>query len=209
MSLAFERVSAAYGGRVVFANATLSLSGGTLMGLIGPNGAGKTTMMRIAAGLIAPTSGRVVRRGPVMYFGGEATLPGLCRADKWARIFGTTSSTRTRIGRLSRGTRQLFGLTMSLEGDGWSVGLLDEPWEGLDPNGARWLANALMRHCERGASVLISSHRLHDVAGVCSAYAFLSKGMRRVAMAEDLARAGKTVDAADLARAFDAFGGSP
>ncbi|MEX2271880.1 MAG: ATP-binding cassette domain-containing protein [Vicinamibacterales bacterium] len=205
MSLAFENVGAAYHRRTVFAGATFTMQPGTLMGLIGANGAGKTTLLRIAAGLIAPASGRVTASGRVMYFGGESTLPGQCRADEWAALFNAGSNTRARLGRLSRGTRQLFGLTVFLSNDVWDIGLLDEPWEGLDPNGSRWLAAALRRHRERGACVLISSHRLHDVADVCSAYTFLSAGALRVATAGDLARAGKAVDAADLARAFDAL----
>jgi ABC-type multidrug transport system ATPase subunit len=208
VSLAFRNVTAAYRKREVFSRATFSVPPGSLMGLIGPNGAGKTTMLRIAAGLVAPAAGRVLRQGALMYFGGEATLPGQCRADKWSRTFGVGSTTRTPLGQLSRGTRQLAGLTACLSGDAWTIGLLDEPWEGLDPNGARWLAAALRRHRERGACVLISSHRLHDVADVCSSYAFLSRGVLRVATQEDLSRAGKTLDAADLARAFEVFGGA-
>jgi ABC-2 type transport system ATP-binding protein len=118
------------------------------------------------------------------------------------------SATRTPLGRLSRGTRQLAGLTACLSTATWTIGLLDEPWEGLDPSGARWLAGALRRHRERGACIVISSHRLHDVADVCSAYAFLSRGVLRIATQEDLARAGKILDGADLARAFEVFGGT-
>lgn len=206
MSLRFDNVDAVYGRRPVFSGASFAMHAGTLMGLIGPNGAGKTTLLRIAAGLIAPAAGRVVRESAVMYFGGEATLPGQCRADKWSGVFGMASTTRTRLSRLSRGTRQLFGLNACLSTEAWSIGLLDEPWEGLDPNGARWLSMALRRHHERGASVLISSHRLHDVAGICGAYAFLAHGRLRLVAAGDLAAAGKVVDGADLARAFDRLG---
>jgi ABC-type multidrug transport system ATPase subunit len=201
-------VTAAYRKQQVFSGATFSVPPGVLMGLIGPNGAGKTTMLRIAAGLIQPAAGRVLRQGPLMYFGGEATLPGSCRADQWSRLFGVGSAPRTPLGRLSRGTRQLAGLTACLSTDSWTIGLLDEPWEGLDPNGARWLAGALRRHRERGACIVISSHRLHDVADVCSAYGFLSRGVLRIATQEDLVRAGKVLNGADLARAFEVFGGT-
>ena len=206
MSLRVENVGAVYRRRPVFSGASFSMPSGMLMGLIGPNGAGKTTLLRIAAGLIAPAAGRVVREGALMYFGGEATLPGQCRADRWSAQFGMTSTTRTRLSRLSRGTRQLFGLNACLAADAWTIGLLDEPWEGLDPNGARWLSMTLRRHRDRGACVLISSHRLHDVAGLCGSYAFLAHGQLRVVAAADLAAAGKVVDGADLARAFDRLG---
>ena len=209
MSLIFEGVGAAYRRRPVFSHASFAMPPGMLLALIGPNGAGKTTLLRIAAGLIAPAAGRVVREGAIMYFGGEATLPGHCRADKWASLSGTSSHTRTRLARLSRGSRQLFGLNACLSDDRWTVGLLDEPWEGLDPNGSRWLSATLRQHRERGACVLISSHRLHDAADVCSSYAFLSNGRLRVGAADELARAGGLVRAEDLARAFDVFGATP
>jgi ABC-2 type transport system ATP-binding protein len=207
MSLRLENVGAVYRRRPVFSGASLSVPSGTLTGLIGPNGAGKTTLLRIAAGLIAPAAGTVVREGALMYFGGESTLPGRCRADRWSAVFGLPSVSRTRLSRLSRGTRQLFGLNAWLSSDTWSIGLLDEPWEGLDPNGARWLTSALRRHRDRGACVLISSHRLHDVAGICASYAFLAHGQLRVLAASDLSVSGKVVDGIDLARAFDRTGG--
>lgn len=205
MSLQLACVTAAYRRRPVFENVDLRLRPGDLAGLIGPNGAGKTTLLRVAAGLIRPVVGDVLRDGPVMYFGGEQTLPGVCRADRWGRLFGVASASRRRMGQLSRGTRQLAGLAAALERDDWAIGLLDEPWEGLDPNGARWLSDLLRRHRDRGAAILISSHRLHDAADVCSRYSFLYKGVLRSATLADIARGHARVGAADLARAFDEF----
>jgi ABC-2 type transport system ATP-binding protein len=202
MSLRFLQVSAGYGRSQVLTGVTLNLAPGTLTGLIGPNGAGKTTMLRVGAGLIAPVAGRVIRDESVMYFGGEITLPGRCRAHRWTGLFGTASSIPTRMGRLSRGMRQLVALEALLSDCSWRVGLLDEPWEGLDPKGAQWLAGALERHRDRGAAVLVSSHRLYDVAGVCSSFAFLAGGTLRT-----LEPAGKPVDAGELARAFHMFAG--
>lgn len=203
MSLRIDQLAAGYRHHPVFDRATLLVPSGSIVGLIGPNGAGKTTMLRIAAGLIRPLSGAIVRTGAVMYFGGEMTIPGRCGARRWARLFGASSQTRKAIGHLSRGTRQLLGLTACLSRSDWAIGLFDEPWEGLDPAGARWLTTTLRHHRERGAAIVISSHRLHDAAEICSSFAFLARGTLHPVAAAELS-SGRP-DAADLTRAFDAF----
>ncbi|MDQ3070069.1 MAG: AAA family ATPase [Acidobacteriota bacterium] len=134
-----------------------------------------------------------------MYFGGEATLPGNARADAWSALFANPWPSARPLRQLSRGTRQLVGLTACLSRDDWAVGLLDEPWEGLDPDASGWLAGRLERHAARGASVLISSHRLHDVAGTCTSFAFLANGTLRFMRASDLAPESGQIDAACLA----------
>jgi len=203
MSLRLAGVSAAYRRRPVFENVRLFVGAGDVLGLIGPNGAGKTTLLRTAAGLIRPSAGRVVTDGVVMYFGGEATMPGRCRAGRWARLFGASAQSRKSLARLSRGSRQMLGLDAFLSRDDWTIGLLDEPWEGLDPFGARWLSRALRRHAERGAAIVISSHRLHDAAELCTSFAFLAGGTVRAMAAADIAGEDALVGASDLARAFE------
>ena len=205
MKLRLDGVTVLYGRRAIFENVTLRVPPRTIVGLIGPNGAGKTSLLRVGAGLIRPAIGTVVRDGRVMYFGGESTLPDRCRADRWARLFGTGTSSNRRLSKLSRGTRQLVGLSSVLTRDDWDIGLLDEPWEGLDPFGARWLTDLLRRHRNRGAAIVISSHRLHDAADVCSEFAFLSHGSLRTRPAHELAANAVTVAASDLARAFDRY----
>lgn len=205
MILRVDQLTAAYRGQPVFENATLSLDAGEVMGLIGPNGAGKTTLLRVIAGLIRPVRGRVERGGRAMYFAGEATLPAGSRADRWAALLGATSARKEPFRRLSRGTRQFEGLSAWLWRDDWALGLLDEPWEGLDPDGARWLGRELERHRARGAGTIVSSHRLHDVSEVCTSFTFLARGELRVMRAKDVAKAGGRVDAADLVGIFDAL----
>lgn len=199
MSLSLQGVGVRYGGRLVLRDATLEVYGGQIVGLLGPNGAGKTTLLRVAAGLVRPASGYVRHDGLVMYFGGEMTMPGGCRADRWARLVGGSSAESRRLRRLSRGTRQMVGLRATLGADDWTLGLLDEPWEGLDPAGATWLRETLHGHRRRGAGMIVSSHRLHDVAETCDAFAFLAQG--RLRMVGD--RFHPPSDAAMLMRLFD------
>lgn len=201
MSLSFEHVSAGYRGVAVWRDATFEAAAGEIVGLIGRNGAGKTTLLRIAAGLIRPERGRVTRNGAVIYFAGESTLPGDCRAVDWAAAVGASIVDRRRFRRLSRGTRQMIGLRAWLGTTDWSIALLDEPWEGLDPDGARWLQTSLSAHRARGAAMVVSSHRLHDVADVCDAFAFLTEGGLRVVRGAEMT--GGRVDGATLLRLFD------
>lgn len=202
MSLSFEHVSGGYRGVMAFHDATFEAAAGEIVGLIGRNGAGKTTLLRMAAGLIRPAGGRVTRSGPVIYFGGESTLPGECRAGRWAAAIGVSMADRRRFRRLSRGTRQMIGLRAWLATSDWSVALLDEPWEGLDPDGARWLQDSLLAHRARGAAVVVSSHRLHDVADVCDAFVFMTGGGLHVVRRAEMAGG---VDGATLLRMFDQF----
>jgi len=177
--LELAAVSKAFGEHRVLTNAWLQVRGGEAVGMIGANGAGKTTMMRIAAGLVRPDSGCVRRedeRLALRYFGGETTLPPHVTVRGWASLFGRRLDDRRRIGQLSRGNRQLLGLDLVLSGAGADIILLDEPWEGLDPNGSEWLTGRLSRWRDESAAVLISSHRLHDLDSVCTRFVMLEDG---------------------------------
>ncbi len=207
MTLRLQSVGACYQDAAVFTNVSVELGPGEILGVIGPNGAGKTTLLRMVAGLIRPHSGRITRDSRVMYFGGEATLPGGCRAHRWSALLDAPTPHRKTLRRLSRGTRQMVGLSAWLTRDDWMLGLLDEPWEGLDPRGAQWLQAEIERHRARGASLIVSSHRLHDVSAVCTAYGFLARGTFRSLAASEVSASGGRADAADLTRVFDETAG--
>jgi ABC-2 type transport system ATP-binding protein len=80
------------------------------------------------------------------------------------------------MGILSRGTRQRVGLEAMLASDRASLFLFDEPWEGLDPDASRWLSDRLSAKKRAGAAIVVSSHRIHDLASVCDRCAFLVGG---------------------------------
>ena len=174
-------VDVAYGDLPALRGVDLVVEPGETLSVVGANGAGKTTMLRIAAGLVVPDAGlvRMLKangRIAVRYFGGERTLPPAVSRKRWARWFGVPGQDRRLLGRLSRGSRQLFGLQMTLARGDADVILLDEPWEGLDPNGAAWLTERVDEWRRRGAALLISSHRLHDLSSACTRFVLLQDG---------------------------------
>lgn len=195
----------------------VSLSAGRheVVGIIGPNGAGKTTLLRMLLGLIrgpgvvtlegvsVPAGLARVRVG---YFGGESTVPPGVRARRWRQVFrGVDPGADNRAARImSRGTRQLLGLGTVLTVPDLDLIVLDEPWEGLDPDAARWLSSVITARRDGGACVLVSSHRLHDLAGVCDRYLFLDQGRLTEVATADLAPDG-AVTADALLAAFDAL----
>jgi len=176
--LELAAVSKAFGAQRVLNQVWLQVRSGETVGLIGSNGAGKTTLLRIAAGLVRPDAGSVRwdARPVVRYFGGEITLPSDVGVRRWASLFGQRIDDGRRIGDLSRGNRQLLGLRLVLGGTDADILLLDEPWEGLDPNGSDWLTDNLTRWRDRGAALLLSSHRLHDLDSICTRFVMLEAG---------------------------------
>jgi ABC-2 type transport system ATP-binding protein len=211
-------VTARYGNREIFHDVSFELRGGQALGVIGPSGTGKTTLLRLLVGLLTPAAGHIrldgldprhaVTRCGVGYFAGEATLPGNVRAAHWGTL-GTGDAVmveRRRMRLLSRGTRQLLGLRTALGRQHLRLVVLDEPWEGLDPDAARWLSTMVETKRDRGAAVVLSSHRLHDLAGVCDAYLFLFNQSARLMKAHEIAPVGP-VTPATLVDVFDRLRG--
>ncbi len=180
--------------------------------------ANQLTLLRVLVGLIRPEAGEVrvggllprdaVPRIPIAYFAGEATLPGSVRARDWGALGNgdAVSVDRRRIRILSRGDRQLLGLRTVLSRPNPRLVVLDEPWEGLDPDASRWLSTVIEAKRDRGAAIVLSSHRLHDLAGVCDTYLFLINRQSTVLRSQEISVVGP-VTAALLMDVFDRLRG--
>jgi len=214
LAVSVRDLSFQYGRRLVFQGVSFDLAAGQAAGVIGPNGSGKTTLLRAIAGCLTPRSGEIringltprdaLGRTGVAYFAGDATLPGPVRATKWGSLGNGDAVTpdRRRIRALSRGTRQLLGLRTVLGRHPLGLIVLDEPWEGLDPDAGRWLSTMIETKRDRGAAVILSSHRLHDLAGLCDVYLFLLPHQATMVRAHEIAPVGP-VTADHLVKVFD------
>lgn len=218
ITLAVRDLSVQYGRRLVFQGITFELSSGHCLGVIGANGSGKTTLLRAIVGCLTPRAGEIrvsgllprdaLRRTGVSYFAGEATLPGFVRAASWGSLGNgdVVMADRRRLRALSRGTRQMLGLRTVLGRQPVGLIVLDEPWEGLDPDAARWLSAALETKRDRGTAIVLSSHRLHDLAGLCDTYLFLMASRATLLQAHEISPVGP-VTAALLTDVFDRLRG--
>jgi len=228
------------GGRVVVDDVTFRCEPGTVTGFLGPNGAGKTTTMRMLCGLLdadaghatvlggryrdLPNPGRRVgilldaaaqhggRRGREA-LGVSAHTMGVDerRVDVLlGRVGLDRRAARLRVRQYSLGMRQRLGIAHALLGDP-KVLILDEPANGLDPEGMRWMRELLRDFADRGGTVLLSSHLLYEVEAVADQLAIIGAGriVAQGSRAELLADAGTLVEADDeraLLAALDAAG---
>ena len=176
---------------------------GTVVGFLGPNGAGKTTTLRMLLGLVTPTAGTATiagrpyrelldpahRVGAVLEASGFhpgrsardhlrvlATAAGLDprRVDEVLEQTGLADG-RRRVGGFSLGMRQRLGLAAALLGDP-EVLILDEPANGLDPEGVRWLRGLVRGLADQGRTVLVSSHVLAEVAQTVDQVVIIDRG---------------------------------
>ncbi len=190
--ITIEGLTKRFGEVVAVDDLSFEVDQGTVVGFLGPNGAGKTTTLRMLLGLVTPTSGTARIDGkpyraladPIRHVGAVleassfhpgrsarnhlrvvATAAGLplTRADAVLDQVGLTHAVRRRVGGFSLGMRQRLGLATALLGDP-RVLILDEPANGLDPEGVHWLRGLLRHLADQGRTVLVSSHVLAEVA---------------------------------------------
>ncbi|HEX6674560.1 MAG TPA: ABC transporter ATP-binding protein [Actinomycetes bacterium] len=183
---------------------SFEVQAGTVTGFLGPNGAGKTTTLRMLLGLVEPTGGTATIDGrryrnladPLHHVGAvlEASSfhPGRTarnhllvqamagridrtRVDRVLELVGLGDDAGRRVGGFSLGMRQRLGLAAALLDDP-EVLILDEPANGLDPEGVRWLRELLRGLAEQGRTVLVSSHILAEVAQTVDEVVILDKG---------------------------------
>ena len=192
-------------GQVVAVDAlTFRLRSGTITGFLGPNGAGKTTTLRMLLGLAAPTAGTALVFGrryaalaePALRVGAvlEATdfHPGRSarshvrslayaagvsdeRVDEVLGLVELGAVSRRRVKTYSLGMRQRLGLAVALLGDP-DLLILDEPANGLDPEGVAWLREFLRAFAGAGKTVFVSSHVLAEVAQIVDQVVIINRG---------------------------------
>jgi ABC-2 type transport system ATP-binding protein len=197
---------------------TFGVSPGRVTAFLGPNGAGKTTTLRMLLGLVRPTAGTALidgrryadlpqpRRmvGAVLEAGGShpgrrgrdqlrvlarASAISDTRVDQVLAQVGLAQAAGRRVSGYSLGMRQRLALAAALLGDP-QVLLLDEPANGLDPEGMAWLRDILRDLAAQGRTVLISSHVLSEVAQVARDVVIISAGrLRYTGSVDDLGQA--------------------
>ena len=220
-----------YGGRSVLQDVSFRCEPGTVTGFLGPNGAGKTTTLRVLCGLSEPDTGRATvlegsyrdlpnpahrvgvlldasaqhpgRRGrEVLAVSAQTIGVPERRVDDLLRLVGLDrAAARKRVRQYSLGMRQRLGLAHALLGDP-EVLILDEPANGLDPEGMRWMRGLLRDFADRGGTVLLSSHLLGEVQAIADRIVIIGAGriVAQGASDELLADAGTLVSSADNAR---------
>lgn len=196
-----------YGTRIVVDAVSFRTQPGRVTALLGPNGAGKSTTLRMLLGLARPTSGTALVMGqpyrslpnPARLCGvmidanqahpgrtGRAHLAALAAASGTPRTriatvldqVGLTGAARRRVGTYSLGMKQRLGLAAALLADPATI-VLDEPTNGLDPDGITWLWHLLDDLAANGRTVLVSSHQLAEVAQVADDVVIIAQGRVR------------------------------
>ncbi|MCD6726280.1 MAG: ATP-binding cassette domain-containing protein [Solirubrobacteraceae bacterium] len=224
------------GGCLVVDDVSFRCEPGTVTGFLGPNGAGKTTTMRMICGLLNPDRGwahvlggayrslpNPGRRVGILLdaaaqHGGRRGREALAvsartigvderRIDGLLELVGLDrAAARKRVRQYSLGMRQRLGLAHALLGSP-EVLILDEPANGLDPEGMRWMRELLRDFADRGGTVLLSSHLLHEVEAVADQLVIIGAGkvVAQGARHELLAGAGTLVRASDEERLLAAL----
>jgi ABC-2 type transport system ATP-binding protein len=224
-----EHLTKRFGEQLAVDDVTFRCEPGTVTGFLGPNGAGKSTTMRALVGLTSPTSGRALIDGkPYRTMGNpgrrigvlldaSAQHPGRTGRETLAlsaRLMGVDGgrvdellslvqlagrAERKCVGDYSLGMRQRLGIAHALLGDP-GILILDEPANGLDPEGIHWMRGLLQDFADQGGTVLLSSHLLSEVEVVADRFVILGGGRVQLQGTKDELLGGTTtlVRASDL-----------
>jgi ABC-2 type transport system ATP-binding protein len=203
--IAVEHLSKRYGGQLAVDDISFHCEPGTVTGFLGPNGAGKSTTLRMICGLTPPSagtatvldttyrslpnpgrevgvlldasaqhSGRTGREALTL----SAMVQGIERArvnELLERVGLPRAALRKRVGNYSLGMRQRLGIAQALLGDP-RVLILDEPANGLDPEGIAWMRHLLRDFADRAGTVLLSSHLLREIEAVADNLIMIGDG---------------------------------
>jgi ABC-2 type transport system ATP-binding protein len=235
-----EALTKTYGRYTAVDDISFTAKPGRVTGFLGPNGAGKSTTMRIMVGLTPPTSGRATISGrrfadlpnPGLEVGvlldasaqhagrtgreilsiAQRTmgLPARRVPEMLERVSLTDQEAGRRVRNYSLGMRQRLGIATALIGDP-EVLILDEPANGLDPGGIRWMRDLLRDYANRGGTVLLSSHLLHEIEVIADDIVVIGNGRivaqgTKSALLEAAGTVVRTPKLADLQRALAAAG---
>ena len=200
-----ESLTKKYGAFTAVDDISFTAQSGRVTGFLGPNGAGKSTAMRAMVGLTRPTAGRATidgkdytslgnpgrevgvlldasaqhngRTGREILSLSAATmgLPKQRVAEMIALVGLTDEEAGRRVRNYSLGMRQRLGIAAALIGDP-RVLILDEPANGLDPAGIRWMRDLLRGYANRGGTVLLSSHLLHEIEVIADDLVVIGRG---------------------------------
>jgi ABC-2 type transport system ATP-binding protein len=203
--ITIDSLTKMYGRRTVVDDISFTAAEGRVTGFLGPNGAGKSTSMRMMVGLTRPTRGTVTICGrrfadlpnpgrevgvmldasaqhagrtgrEILTLARRITGLPAHRVDEMLDLVGLAQTdANRRVGSYSLGMRQRLGIAVALIG-GPSVLILDEPANGLDPAGIRWMRDLLRDYASAGGTVLLSSHLLHEVEVIADDIVMIGHG---------------------------------
>jgi ABC-2 type transport system ATP-binding protein len=237
--ITIEALSKTYGGNTVVQDISFKARSGRVTGFLGPNGAGKSTSMRMMVGLTAPTRGTATINGrrfadlpnPGREVGVmlDASAQHAGRTGREIltiaqRVMGvpaarvpalldlvslTAAEADRRVGNYSLGMRQRLGIAAALIGDP-GVLILDEPANGLDPAGIRWMRDLLRDYADDGGTVLLSSHLLAEIEIIADDIVMIGQGriVCQGSKAELLQSAGTVVRSPDVVALRQAMAGA-
>ena len=199
--LNFSNVTKKYGRKTALDNVSLSLPSGSIVGLLGPNGSGKTTMLKLAAGLLTPSSGSVEvcgfkpgveSKALVAYqpdrvylndwMNVEQLMKMMCdfypnfnksKADEMLGCLGINPFDKLKS--MSKGTKEKVQLILTMSRE-VPLYILDEPIGGVDPAARDYILNTIINNYSENSTVLISTHLISDVESVLNHIIFLKQG---------------------------------
>ena len=221
--IAVRGISKTFGTHKVVQDVTFAVHQGRVTGFVGPNGAGKSTTMRMMVGLVTPEQGDIRFAGvpfrqlphPARTVGvvldARSMHPGrtarqhlralaalgrlpLARTEVVLREVGLAAAADRRVGGYSLGMRQRLALAGALLGEP-SILLLDEPANGLDPEGIRWLRRFLRRFADQGGTVFVSSHLIAELEAVADDLVVVAAGkvIAAASVAEIVGKSARTI----------------
>ncbi len=197
-------LSKKFGDKIAVNGLSFTVEPGHVTGFLGPNGAGKSTTMRLIVGLDRPTSGSATiggltyaqlrrpltvvgallearalhpgrsARNHLLYLAQTQGLPAR-RCDEVLEMVGLTAVARKRAGGFSLGMTQRLGIAAAMLGDP-RVLMLDEPVNGLDPEGIRWVRNFMRHLASEGRTILVSSHLMSEMAQTADHLIVIGRG---------------------------------